>query len=52
MTEIDLYLSDLQSEDLAPGTIAKLMGHSDINTTAIYTMPSLEDLRKVVNLLD
>lgn len=32
--------------------IAKLMGHSDINTTAIYTMPSLEDLRQVVKLLD
>lgn len=32
--------------------IAKLMGHSDINTTAIYTMPSLEDLRQAVKLLD
>lgn len=32
--------------------IAKLMGHSDINTTAIYTMPSLEDLRQAVELLD
>lgn len=32
--------------------IAKLMGHSDINTTAIYTMPGLEDLRVAVELLD
>lgn len=32
--------------------IAKLMGHSDINTTAIYTMPSLEDLKEAVKLLD
>jgi len=32
--------------------VAKLMGHSDINTTAIYTMPSLEDLRDAVKLLD
>lgn len=32
--------------------IAKLMGHSDINTTMIYTMPSLEDLRQAVKLLD
>jgi site-specific recombinase XerD len=32
--------------------IAKLMGHSNINTTAIYTMPSLADLREVVGLLD
>lgn len=32
--------------------IAKLMGHSDINTTAIYTMPSLDDLRLAVELLD
>jgi site-specific recombinase XerD len=32
--------------------IAKLMGHSDINTTAIYTMPSMEDLRQAVKLLD
>lgn len=32
--------------------IAKLMGHSNINTTAIYTMPSLADLREVVSQLD
>lgn len=32
--------------------IAKLMGHSNINTTAIYTMPSLDDLRGVVGVLD
>jgi len=32
--------------------IAKLMGHSNVNTTAIYTMPSLDDLRRVVEQLD
>lgn len=32
--------------------IAKLMGHSDINTTAIYTMPNLDDLRRAVEVLD
>lgn len=32
--------------------IAKLMGHSNINTTAIYTMPNLDDLRRVVESLD
>lgn len=31
--------------------IARLMGHSDINTTAIYTMPGLEDLRQAVKIL-
>lgn len=31
--------------------IARLMGHSDVNTTAIYTMPGLEDLRQAVKTL-
>lgn len=29
--------------------IAKLMGHTDVSTTAIYTMPSLADLEREVN---
>lgn len=32
--------------------VAKLMGHSNINTTAIYTIPSLSDLSQAVKLLD
>jgi integrase/recombinase XerC len=32
--------------------IAKLMGHANVNTTAIYTMPSMDDLRRVVESLD
>jgi len=32
--------------------IAKLMGHASLTTTAIYTMPSMDDLRRVVETLD
>ena len=32
--------------------VAKLMGHSDINITMVYTMPGLEDLRKAVKSLE
>lgn len=42
----------LADKGIALDRIAKLMGHSNINTTAIYTMPSLHDLKQVVKLLD
>lgn len=31
--------------------VAMLMGHSDVNTTAIYTMPGQADLREAVDLI-
>lgn len=42
----------LADKGIALDRIAMLMGHSDVNTTAIYTMPSLADLWQVVKLLD
>lgn len=42
----------LADKGIALDKIAKLMGHANINTTAIYTQPSLADLANVVKLLD
>lgn len=42
----------LADNGVALDRIAKLMGHASVNTTAIYTMPSLDDLRRVVETLD
>ena len=42
----------LADKGIALDRIAKLMGHASVNTTANYTMPSLDDLRRVVETLD
>lgn len=42
----------LTDRGVALDRIAKLMGHASVNTTAIYTMPSMDDLRRVVEILD
>lgn len=42
----------LADQGVALDRIAKLMGHASVNTTAIYTMPSMDDLRRVVKTLD
>lgn len=42
----------LADKGIALDRIAKLMGHASVNTTAIYTMPSMDDLRRVVEVLD
>lgn len=42
----------LADKNISLDKIANLMGHANINTTAIYTQPSLNDLRGVVKLLD
>lgn len=42
----------LADRGIALDRIAKLMGHASVNTTAIYTMPSMDDLRRVVESLD
>lgn len=42
----------LADRGVALDRIAKLMGHASLTTTAIYTMPSMDDLRRVVESLD
>ena len=42
----------LADRGIALDRIAKLMGHASVNTTSIYTMPSIDDLRRVVETLD
>lgn len=44
-----LYGFTMAKEGVMLHQLADLMGHSDINTTRIYTMATREDLMKVVN---
>jgi integrase/recombinase XerD len=46
-----LFCMTLIEKQVSIDTIADLAGHSDINTTRIYTRQTQKDLRKVINML-
>lgn len=46
------FAKNLVDADVSLDKVAMLLGHSNLNTTRIYTIPSSQDLTRAVELLD
>jgi integrase/recombinase XerC len=49
---LPLYAKSLIDSGVSLDKVATLLGHSNLNTTRIYTTPGLQDLEEALSELD